>query len=955
MNKMWNIMIITLALFFFSSLLIGCETADGESEEAYKVSFVSKDNGYFVEVVRGESKWSNLENGVFGVQLSYDDLDNVSEIEYVYYDKYTQVDGGYIATAEITTEDGSVFVTEDSYRISKTGVEVVRDFKVKKVGTGLGFMTYFPIRDTQTGEVMDREWFAPSAYYGNDEYNFWGTGIKIGFSENAIANVDNLSAPIVANYINGTAMSITDRTQGYRETIVADAEVITSSIMVDEVFNIPGIGLKDVYNDDSIQVEMYHCYPSPTHNYINIYPFNWNYRMLPISEGLERETAFEIRIDDYNTLDSAIETLWRDVYNEYSVKEYRYVPVDVYKALTDNIYRSYGILNSVPQYMTNSDHPFPESGFLYRNTDLASLMIAAGYRLNKPEYIEQANGVIDFHIAKDLIVDNISNKFERSETEGVMAVLEAYRTHLEHGVNKGSWLAYVLQKTEQKREVGDPMNIPLFLKVAEYIKDDSLIELSAEILKEFEETHADYFYTGSIVNPAGDPIPNREASMIYMNIYLAMYELTGEKHYLDKAKHAEVYFESNMIIQNIAMEAMGTIGYETLSGGRFRELGMVGNSQIKPYGLSWVSGQTASADNASAYAVPDIVKLYEITGDQKYKDFADYLMTNSILYVNMGDKNWLMDDIRFSSGYGFQNEYFGIAASSDRVSAGRGTMHTSNLGWNMFVVLNSLEYLAKHNENYFVEKIPAYDTSVLKYALATSEENSMYRAYNAVDKRSETSWKPAATDNERALTILLGDYVQVEKIEVCATGSYVVEVSNDGVNYTEVDKNNVNDMCRYVRLEVAEGVAVSNVSVIGNPVVKKNYALDSKVTVMGVKVDTMTDWNYGTLWRSTKQSDTIFVDLGKIRGITEISMLFNINLNFSGQDFISSVNNIQYQYKIEFSANGEDWFTYVDKSDNTEVKAVYTENSYVRTRYFKITAYASSGTLTMNELKIYGK
>ena len=53
------------------------------------------------------------------------------------------------------------------------------------------------------------------------------------------------------------------------------------------------------------------------------------------------------------------------MYDEYSVVERRYAPLDVYKALTDNIYRSYGILNNVPQYMTNTDHPYTESGFLY--------------------------------------------------------------------------------------------------------------------------------------------------------------------------------------------------------------------------------------------------------------------------------------------------------------------------------------------------------------------------------------------------------------------------------------------------------------------------------------------------------------------------------------------------------------------------------------------------------------
>lgn len=69
---------------------------------------------------------------------------------------------------------------------------------------------------------------------------------------------------------------------------------------------------------------------------------------------------------------------------------------------------------------------------------------------------------------------------------------------------------------------------------------------------------------------------------------------------------------------------------------------------------------------------------------------------------------------------------------------------------------------------------------------------------------------------------------------------------------------------------------------------------------------------------------------------------------------ISSVNNIPYSYKIEYSATGDEWFTYIDRSSTPFVSAVYKENVYVRARYFRITATAGTGNLTMNELKISG-
>ena len=969
MKKLWiRAAALALGAALLAAPLAACnKEPEGPSElSPYTLQFVEAGGGYAVQIGRGDALWSNAATGVFGVQVSYDRINGVGDVAYAYYDSYEAVEGGWLAKAGFTAEDGSTFAAEDTYRVSEKGVEVVRTFRVLSEGSAEGFMTYYPVRDAAAGDVMSREWFAPGAYYGNDEYNFWGTGIKIGYTADAVANVDNLSAPVVANYAGGTAFSITDRTEGYRETVIEDTNVSQNSILVSDAFNIPGIGLRDVGEGEGAHVEMYHCYPAFTHNYINIYPFTYNYRMLPVEEGLERETAFEIRIGAYENFDAAVETLWRDVYAEYSVVERRYAARDAYEALTGWLYRSYGVLNSVPQYMTNSDHPYSESGFLYRNADLAYLMIAAGYRLGKPEYIEQADALIDYHIARDLIVDNIVNEFERAEAEGVMAVLNAYKTHLAHGVDKSDWLAYVLRKAREKKEEPDPMAIPLFLAVAEYTKDDSYVEVSASLLEDLDAQHKEYYYTGAIVNNSGDAIPNRESGMIYLDIYLDMYELTGDAAYLEHAKRCEVYLESQMIVQNIALVAEGTTGYETLSDGRFREIGTLGNEQVKPYGLSWVSGQTASADNASAYSVPDVLRLYEITGEEKYRGFADYLMTNSLLYINMGDKSWLMDDIRHSSGTGFQNEYFGIAASTDVVSAGRGTMHMSNLGWNMFVVLNSLEYWAQYDEGFLKDTVDPYDTSVLKYTDATSALSTVYRPYNAVDKDAATLWRPAADDAEKALTVDLGEYVSVTSVRMAAQGvaSAKLSASVDGVNFTELEGNftgeaEVGGVYRYVRIaltDCGQDAGIADIDVLGNPVAAQDYARGAEVTVTGVAVPQMTDGDYTTRWASGGRQDTILVDLGTIRGVTEVSMLFNINVYFNGQDYISRTDPVQYSYRIEYSPTGDDgdWHVYADRRSEPRMLAVYDEQLYVRARYFRITAEADRGVLSMTELKIFG-
>lgn len=953
--------LIVSCMFFQTALLCACKQT--ETTENYEVAFVELEDGYAVQIKKGETVWDNIQTGVFGVRVAYDNISEVSDVEYAYYQSYALIDGGYEASSFVIADDGSKYQAKDTFKISNTGVEVVRTFTVTEEGSALGFTTYFPLRDKNEGSVEDREWFAPGNYYGNDDYNFSGVGIKTGFCEEAIIAADNMSAPVVANYNDKETFSIIDRTKGYRETVVADYDAKTSWVLIDESINLPGIGLKNVYEGAQTYVEMYHTYPSETYNYINTRPFTHNYRMLPVKEGLSREIAFEVTIDGYSDFQSAVDGTWRDAYEDYSVIDYRYTPRAVYEALAKNLYASYGYLNSVPQYMVNTDHPLAESGFLYRNVDLAYLMTCAGYRLNKPEYIEQATELIDFHIKKDLIANSI-NDVERAEAEGILAVLDAYKVHLKNGVDKIDWLAFVIKATKQKAELNHPMDIPLYLAVAEYIKDDSYIEKSAQILKEYEERHSDFYYEGAIVNPSMEAIPNRESGMIYLNIYLKMYELTGENHYLEKAKQCETYIESNMIIQSIAWEAVDSTGYETMPDGRFREIGL-GNSQVKTYGLSWISGQTASVDNMTAYSVPDLLKLYNFTKNERYKEFADYLVVNSSLYVNMGDKNWLMDDFRHSSGVGFQNEYFGLAPTTDVVAGSRGSMHASNLGWNMFVVFYSLECYAEYDENFFAQALKAYDTSVLKTVNASSELNSIYRSYNAVDKNSESYWKPAKEDDNKQITIDLGEYVTVQKISMKSIGVNKATLfgSTDGVSFTKLDENfisekDVNGIYRYIRIQLVDveaDVGIGDIDVIGNPIVGTNYALDAKTTVSGVEIKEMTDWNYSTMWQSSKNSDVILVDLGSIKTITEVSMTFKNNLSFIGQDYIQlPVSEVNYSYIIEYSNTGDNWKTYVDKADDPKMLAVYKETKLVKARYFRITATTSRGNLSMTELKILG-
>jgi len=682
-----------------------------DTKASVNYEFVRDGSGYKVRFSNGKQTWKTVA-GTLGVRLGYDKISEVSDLEYVDYMEYSSTEGGHKATATIQTKDGSRIRVTDYFTARKSGVEIVREMEVLEAGSALGFMTIYPIRCEMTGKAEDRFWFAPSAFYGKETFSFSGRGVKNYFDgTESVSPIDAIGVPVIMNYHDGNAFSLLDITEGHRETVVDDMYANRNIVLISKDINLPGIGIKNIQSDDLTNIEMYHAYPSNTVRFSrNNNTTMW--RMMPIEKGFKRSCAFIVSMDSYDNFDAAVTGTWEQSFYAYSVIDKRYAKNDVYLALIDNIQRTFGYqtfrtYKDAPQYMAKSDHPHLTSGFLYRNTDLAALMIAAGFRLGRQDYIDTAVEVMEYQVKYDVIDGNAPFMHERAQIEGVMGVIEGYIYAKENGLDKPHWRDYFLARGETKLAINDDMVVPLLLKIYDFTKDKRYLDRSIELMALNEDLHSKYGYQSGALSqssPTNRNIgsTNREAASVFLNCYADLYRHTGDKKYLEQAKRAATYFESTHIAQPINFLAVGTTGYEyrdddpsVSTGKRFKEMGYIGNAKIMPYGLSYIVSGSVGVDMFGAYSIPDYYKMSKFLGRSHYDYFLDYLQYNTALYINMGDKHWLMDDFRFSSGMGFMNEYIGAAASTDPVSAGRGTMHISNLAWNMYVLLHSFEEMIR--------------------------------------------------------------------------------------------------------------------------------------------------------------------------------------------------------------------------------------------------------------------
>lgn len=914
-----NRLLSLLALGVTGVALMGAACGgNGKKEESKdvstKLSFIDGDDGKILSL---NGKYQTTD-GALGVAVAYDDIDGVSETFYAHYFSVEKKDGGYEAKAQVTTEKGSIVSATDFIVEADGKVSISRKIKVEKGNAeDLGFMSFFPMETVTAKKAEDYQWFSPANYYGNDDYTFTGVSGKSGFNgKHSMITADNMGAPLVMMYDGNIGLSVLDKTAGMRETVAADMSIQTSWILVDERFNMPGIGISNVEREDGMHVQLVHAYPAYSYNYLSIHPFNAQYRMLPMKENLERTVGFEWTVGDYTSFTKASETTWREAYDDYAVVDKRYAATDVRDVLLRAVDASFGVANGIPQYMTKADHYEAESGFLYRNADLGWLMLAEGRRTMNPTYVDHALQVINTQVRLGRLDEGIlfSDPLHRARasSDALTSLVRAYERELAYGEKHTDWISYLIKRAEVRMTNGRWIDAQFLTELARVTGNKTYLDKSVELMEEEMINHAKFRYTGGITNPAGDPFIDREAGIIALDIYVNLYEQTGAEQWLAMAKQTAFFVESTHQLQAIMLDVYDCTGYENdaLDGTPTMQ-GWLGNGKIMPYGLSYIGGQCTSADISGVLAAPEYLRLYELTGDQHYLDFYQYITYNATLYVNMGDKVGLMDDMLHSSGLGFINEYVGLAVSGDKAVSRRGSVHDSTIAWCAFSILQNYErtynYLQKEGE------ADSHYVAV----------DDFTRSFNVAKNKYKTN----VTDG----TVF--DLLEVCTIEKIVNFDGDISHSLDGKAWTKKDGETVN--ARYVKLHTQ--TVAENVEIIGLPVLYQELSRNQTVSCSNGNTGyEAVDGNYGTGWTVSNNS-TLTIDLGGLHDIFTVATTFAFEGN--------------HNFKVELSADGEVWTEYAVYTGKRRVYV--SEESALGVRYVRV-VYTSGVSPRLTEIKVLG-
>lgn len=944
-NKIKKLIKVITTFSIVFVVAFGCITMtacgkDGESVSVsgYELSTEKVDGGYIVRIKKGDVSYSTSK-GALGVRFEKNEY-RADDAMYSHYSSVENVDGMLVGKGEICSPYGSVIEFTDYYTVGDNDVHFDRRFSVKTVGDDYGFTTEFKITDDKAGRIIDSEWVIPSMYYVTGEHTFDKIAARTYFSGLAMTlPAEDVSALYVSRYNGKNAFTMYDTTAGYRESTISDSKPTETHLIIDENNNMPGIALAD----EEVGVSFSHLYPTHSNRAQDLYVW----RLLPVEQGLTREISCSLEISEEESYEDVLQNTWRKAYDIFEYADKRYDAEDVYNVLLDQIDRSYSdnnIWGGIPQYMTNLDHYFPDSGFLYRNIEFATLMLKQGRKTGDAQMVENAWTVINYQLENDSLDfgmrayqrDNVV--FKRVMYEGLASAVQLYA--YEHGVEGADkeflkeLYDYIITKAELYKDDTEAMALIFYAELCrnkdilfvDYFDTfNRLLETYAVATEEYDGYYKSIENSNNIVTVAED-------YMILLRAYVDAYEFTGRQKWLDKSVQLANYLETFQIIQPFQLNLIGTKGNEGWN------TAFIGNERFLAHGYFFNNNQHAILDTCATSAVIEYYRLYKITGDEHYLDYVESKLYNTLIYVNMGDKVGWMDDPLHSAGLGFMNEFVGNKASNaNHADSGiRGAAHDSNLGWNIWQIVYPFDWFLNECGSIIPSEIDtALVQDLAKARVATGgAKDAAHSAYKAVDGQLDNYWMPAG-DNSAVVDLYeFCDITAVSVVSEQGSDAYV-SFSNDGETFSEETKltpsngvltANLTTVAKYVKVRMSNAVKVSKIEVLGKPTFYQTLSYQADVVSASTNESGVSKcldmYNYSTSWNAGSATK-------------EVNFVLDLKAEKSiFQTAIKMANTANLSYVIEISLDGETWEKYAEVNDT---RFVYVDSGYARARYVKLT------------------
>lgn len=587
-----------------------------------------------------------------------------------------------VAEGALVTPGGSRFHFQDTYRETGSGFRISRHVRVVEAGAELGFSTKVSLSMEETSDPHAYGCFSPGTWY---DHNAFGPDSLMGKqldSEYFWRMETACALPLFAmrHEVSGETVSLS---RWAADVSLRNLDLVYSENSTDPLYTIGSLGmscptrqtLNYLYYGFAVRTPLEtavrglsidYVYPgaegeTPGQKRYGGLDFKGGIKSLkrlnhPVKAGFEQSYSVALEFGQHDSFQSMMRQTWRSTYARLRDDLFVVNNATHYHngmRILDRFTRQYGDAWGLPfacQFpdMDVSSVSF-QFGFVGQQPGIGYHLLRYGDVEGIPEIREKGIGLIDFWVRTAMTDVGLPQMcyhpalagFEpypfylRMLADGVEAILDAYVHLRRRGEERPAWLAfcrktadwlvaaqngdgsyhraYEADGTVRMASKANTPSIIRFLVQIHLVTGDARYREAALRAGEWSFVHVyrEMEYRGGTCD--NNDIQDKEAGIYALFGFLALYDLTGGEPWLEAAKGAADYTETWTYAWNFPVKAPMAIH-------PFNRYGISGQSIITVGG---------GADVYMAACAFVYYRLFVITGDVHYRDFAEFIHRNT--------------------------------------------------------------------------------------------------------------------------------------------------------------------------------------------------------------------------------------------------------------------------------------------------------------------------------------
>lgn len=675
----------------------------------------------------------------------------------------------------LRTPAGTGLLFEDSFEAIPEGLKAQRSVHVLEAGDDLGFATKFSFVLAASDDIKAFDCFAPGAWYRQNQFTaphvvgydkeceyYWQSELKYAL-------------PLFAaqHRVSGESIGLS---RWAADVVMRDTDIVASEHHVDRLINTGAIGL----SKPESQTLNYLYYGFPVRTPIEtqcdglmidyVFPcsdgelprrdrgYNVDYMMRtktysrvyhPLEAGFRQHYSIAVTFGHHEDYSRMMRETWRGVYDRLRAPLFRVDNKQHYfncMQILTRMTRQYGDAIGLPFACQLPDLDVSsvsfQFGFVGQQPGIGYNLMQYGDKEGRPEASDKGRRIIGFWVrtamtdsgAPNVCYNPALEGFEpyplwtRMTADGLEAILDAYVYTAKRHEHHPEWLGFCRQaadwflriqnsdgsfyrayNTDGSMRMDSKANttsiirflVQMFLVTGHEAYRDTAITAGKWCL---DNVYQNMEYRGSTCDNLD--IMDNESGIYAMYAFQALLDLTGEGIWLEALKAAADFTETWTYAWEFPIRTL-------LTRHPFNTQGISGQSIIT---IGSGSGDVYMAAVSFSY-----YRLYLITGDEHYRDFAEFI------HCNTRQSN----DVDGSQGYILR----GLGHESANFSTQTLQSHYHWLPWCTYV---EADPTARLQEAFGVYDIAQAEQLPLRYR---EERNRIYDRYADFDESSEQDGK----------------------------------------------------------------------------------------------------------------------------------------------------------------------------------------------------------------------